>query len=366
MATLSQVAKQAGVSITTVSLVLNRGKRAELISEACANHVRAVAQNLGYVANYHAQSMKLGRSEMIGVAMDWAAEPFGGLLASTYFGHIISAAEQSARHRGYLLTTLGPSEHHGAVSRGAQALAQRRLDGLIVLDVVSHERPNIFLKEPPDKPIVVIEHTGETEYPCVNWDQTSGVQMAVEHLSGLGHRDYLWLGEESHPRHQSRLREQQFMRTIWDLGFRGASCRFTVHSRPGMTEREPIVIAAQEALAKYLAEPGRATFTAIVCYNDATAIGAYRVLRGAGLRVPEDVSVVGFDDFEGRLIDPPLTSVNHMLEEMGHRAADLLIDAIESEPKRAAQRGLRELIRPQLSVRQSTGPAAGGVGAAEP
>lgn len=363
MASLSEVAKEAGVSITTASMVLNNGKRAQRISAASAARIREAAARLGYVPNYLARSMKLGRAEVLGVALDIPAHNAqGGLaqpdLAIGYFGRLIGAAELAARGAGFALSVIGPDERLSAIRRGIQAIRQRRIDGAIVFGSLSHIQLHAMLAEPLDEPLVVLEYSGPNPIPAINWDEVAGVRLAVGHLAELGHRDLLYIGPEAlDPAQASVVREQAFMRCVWDAGLRGAICHVPAGGAGQVNPQEALVDGTAGVLGSYLRQTERRPFSAIVCYSDLLAIGVYTALAGAGLRVPGDISVVGFDDLQAPFLIPKLTSVDHMLQEMGTRATEILLELIRSPERRGEYRHYREVLGPRLVARQSTGPA---------
>ena len=220
---------------------------------------------------------------------------------------------------------------------------------------MSPTAPSFSMDELGNDLLVMTEYAGQTQLPMVNWDQTLGVKLAVQHLAELGHRQILWLGPESQTESSSyRVREQLFVTAAWDAGLRGASCRFTNSPDFGPFPAEKWSDSASGALGQYISERGKNTFSAILCYNDVTALGAYRALRSAGLSVPEDISVVGFDNIEAPLLIPKLTTVDHMLHEMGRRATDMLLEAAKNPTHWSEWQGRREIIAPELIVREST------------
>lgn len=354
MASLSDVAKAAGVSLTTASLVLNRPRQPNRVSAACAQRVREIAQKLGYIPNYHARSMKSGRAETIAVAIDLPNDEESRVseLADAYYSQLIGGIEQHLRKVGYALTIVGPDHLHSAPERGLAAIGQRRFDGMIIPGVSVRDQRSQVIARSPESPIVVVEHPGPTQLPVVDYDERLGIQLAVQHLAELGHREVLWVGPiaetgEEHPR------EILFKRIAGSAGLKIRTCRFGelpwVYSRAGMLE------GACAELGRVLAANTR-TFTAIVAYNDPVAIGCASALADAGLNAPRDVSLVGFDDIEAAFCIPRLTSVSHMLPEMGRRAAELLMQIVGNEEARQSLRGTRELIQPKLVARRSTGP----------
>lgn len=352
MASLSDVAKAAGVSLTTASLVLNRPKQPNRVSVACAQRVREIAQQLGYIPNYHARSMKSGRAETIVVAIDMASEEESRVseLADAYYNQLIGGIEQHLRKVGYQMTLVGPDAFARAPERGLAGIGQRRFDGMIIPGVTVADQRSQVVAQSPDSPIVVVEHPGPTQLPVVDYDEQHGIELAIDHLAALGHKRVLWVGPISeqggeHPR------ERMFAASAARAGLQTSICRFG--HVPWKYVRSSMVTEAHEALARQLAQ-GRRDFTAIVAYNDPVAIGAITALNEVGLKVPADVSVVGFDDIEAAFCIPLLTSVSHVLPEMGRRAAELMMQMIGNDQTRAALRGTRELIQPNLIIRKST------------
>ncbi len=361
MASLTEVAKDAGVSIATASMVLNRGKRADRISQPCAERVRASARKLGYVPNYHARSMKLGRAEVIGVAMDIidTGEPHS-LFGNSYFGVLIGGIELTVRKHGYSVTIIGPEKSASAPARGVNAIQQRRFDGLIIPAVTLERKGDPVLTDPPDVPIVAIETDVKTRLPVVDWDEAAGMAQAAEHLAGLGHRDVLWMGLETtlDSRH-AHPRERAFKTEGRKAGLRVSVLRFPDADYEKRSPEEQLIDHAAEALTRHAARKDRPPFTAIMAYNDITAIGAYTALQRAGVSVPDDVSVIGVDDLQAPLMVPRLTTVNHMLLEMGETATELLLQMVRKPQQRRKLAGTRQVITPHLVVRASTAPPKG-------
>ncbi|MBA3700503.1 MAG: LacI family DNA-binding transcriptional regulator [Planctomycetes bacterium] len=354
--TLSDVAKAAGVSIATASMVLNPTDKTAKVSDERTALVKAAAERLGYVANYHARAMHLGLSETIGFALDYGQagrelddEP----MDVGYFHHLTMGIEAETHFVGYNLALIGPGTQERAVARGIRQLQQRRLDALIVPAVLSSVRLSNLISEAPDLPIVLIEHDGSSAFPVVHYDEAEGVRRAVAHLAGLGHRQLLWLGPDQDGR---RGRADQFREAVQAAGLGGETCFFTVPEP--VYDRHSIIRAAGAALSARLAR-GR-DVTALVCYNDFTAVGAYDALLSAGVHIPREVSVVGFDDFVAAYLHPRLTTVSHMLVGMGRRATQLALEMARGPQARAGLRGRREVLVPELVLRASTAPPPGG------
>jgi LacI family transcriptional regulator, galactose operon repressor len=351
MPNLSDVAKRAKVSVSTVSAVL-RGKHvAARITELCALRVRQAAEELGYTPNYHAQSMRLGRAHVIGFAMQLSGlSETGSLYFSSLFGGVHTAIQDA----GYHLMLIRDAGEIGALERAVTGVRQQMLDGLVIPGQASTLRIGDKLSGPQvqDLPAVVVDPDLPTSLPSVTMDGQEGIRMAVQHLGDLGHRHLLWLGPKEWSANPTVGREQAFITATWDAGLQGSSWRY-----PDMRSSDSLANAchsAEKALSEKLTQDR--DFTAIVCYNDFVAIGALRALQNAGLRVPQDVSVVGFDDSPlAQVATPPLTSVSHRLAEMGLQAGRLVLEMVTGgEEARKKLQNHQQVVRPLLQVRQST------------
>lgn len=354
MPNLSDVARRAEVSVSTASAVL-RGKHTDAgITERCALRVRQAAQDLGYAPNYHARSMRLGRAHVIGFAMELTGVSETG---SFYFNALCGGLHTAIQDAGYHLMLIRDAKGVGAVDRGVMGLREQMLDGLIIPGQTTNLRLSDGLSRDDVRrlPAVVVEPALPTGLPAVILDEQAGLRTAVEHLVELGHRRLLWLAPDRWGATSTASREQCFIRATWDAGLQGSSCRFPDHRSSDRLEEA--CHAAHAALRKRLT--GERDFTAIVCYNDAAAIGALRALHETGLDVPGDVSVVGFDDgLVAQAALPQLTTVDHRLKEMGRQAGRLVLEMVTGgEEARKKLQNHRQIVTPFLTIRQSTGPA---------
>lgn len=363
MASLSDVAARAGVSVSTASSVLNPGRKPKFVSEEITGKVREAARELGYVSNYHARSMKLRRAMAIGVALDMPATNATprSEIGSSFFGTLFGSVAVTARRAGYITTLIGPDGPNRATWRGAHAVQQRQLDGLVVLAMLDESHSDTFYVQPPDVPVVAIEPCVKTSLPAACWDVPSAVDEVIEHLAAQGHVSMLWLGPEpQHGTTPAAQRELLFMQKMWDRGLRGQSCRYPREEAKGTTSvGETYLDPARDELLRRLAGKGMPDFTAVVCFNDTTALGAMAALRQHKLRVPEDVSVTGFDDTEAIFGTPKITTFRQPLELIGSRAFELLLEMIEDREKVQALHGHRDMLRGEMVIRDSTARARG-------
>lgn len=361
MPRLADVAKVAGVSVATASRVLNRGKYVERISDACKIRVQAAAAQLGYAANYHAQVMKGGLAKTIAVAMEISGPAQDrtpeALTCHPYFMNLISGIEAATHKVGFALTLMGPTENELAVNRVTEGIREKRFDGGVFLGSVLTPDKTDLLTQAPDLPLVVVQPNVPTALPVVDFNSTKGVDLILDHLAQLGHREIAWLGQLN-PLGKLTVREQYFVQKIWDTKseLRGTSLRFEYPPFEGTADPEQeIVLRAYQATKKVIAQ-GKPTFTALVCYNDITAIGCLRALLECNIRVPDDISVVGFDNTHAKFSYPALTTIDHKFAQMGLVAGKLLLEMIgQGKKSYGLFRNQQTTLVPELIVRQSTG-----------
>ena len=330
--TQADVAKLAGVSRATVSYVLNDRTGGRIpITEETRQKVLEAAEALGYQPNALARSLRSGLSHVIGLLIPDTRNP--------HYLDILAGVEDEVMKRNYYLVlvsaSLDPEREHHCL----RSLFQRRLDGLILAPTFAdlfQEEIQVLLER--TSPVVFV--TSQEEADCVYADVRSGAEALMDHLISLGHRRIGFVCGVAR-RDMARIREQVYRDKIAALGTPQNEalvwdCGHTIQD--GYT-------ATQELLD--LAQPP----TAIWTVNDLLAVGALRAISERGLRVPEDISLAGFDDiaFASQLY-PPLTTVRIHGEELGRRAARILFRRLndpDCEP-------VREMISTELVIRQST------------
>ena len=331
--TLRDVAERSGVDVSTASRALRPATRT-LVSPETAERVLATAREMGYRVNRLAKALKDQTSMTVGMLLPDLANPL--------FPPIVRGVEDGLRKAGYALilanTDRDPARERDLVG----VLLDRQVDGLVlataerdypVLDDVVGQVPAVLVNRTTDYPLV----------PSVSSDDHQGMGQAVRHLTSLGHTRIAHVGGT--PRASTgALRHQHFLSWM---------------QAEGLTVDPDLVVFADwftkdlgEKACNELLDRG-VDFTAITAGNDLVALGCYSALRARGLRVPEDVSVVGYngikfcDEFA-----PPLTSIHVPKYDIGLRAAALILDAIK-EPEATA---VSVLLPTTLQVRSSTAP----------
>jgi LacI family transcriptional regulator len=329
--TLRKMAEQLGLSRTTISMILNDVPEATRFPKQTRQRVVECAKKLGYRPNYFARSLGSTRTYLIGVV----APDFG----NGYEAALLSGFARRLLNTGY---TSFVSNHFWSTSllqRHVETLCDRGVEGLLLIDSTPNESPGI-------PTVTICTDRSPIWSTRVAIDNAFGIWEAIHHLTGLGHREIAfikgpeWSGDTDD-------RWNAVLSTCKEFGVRVDS-RLTVQLErlepTGMHHAEEGRIAAQKLLRH-----GK-RFTALVAYNDISALGAMTALRDAGHKVPEDVSVMGFDDIEfASIANPSLTTIRQPLREMGATAAELLIRKIG---KNEVVENIR--VRPELVVRSST------------
>ncbi|MBP2326865.1 LacI family transcriptional regulator [Kibdelosporangium banguiense] len=305
--TIRDVAARAGVSVATVSKVINQ--RYGVAAETNAR-VLAVIEELGYEASLVAQSLRNHRTNVIGILVA-DLEPF-----ST---ELLKGAADAIRGTGFELVVYSAggrtSDHVGWERRYLSRLSGTLIDGAVL---VTPTVTNVQY----DAPIVAVDpHTGPSDLLTIDSDNLKGGRLATEHLLGLGHRRIGMLTGRSDLQ-SAQLREQGYRQALQAAGVTVDESLVAV----GAYDPEIAVDAARELLSG----PDRPT--AVFAANDISAIATIEAATQLGLRVPEDVSVVGFDNVpESALCVPPLTTVDQPIRRMGQRAVELLVALIRGE-----------------------------------
>jgi LacI family transcriptional regulator len=328
--TIKDVARQAGVSVATVSRVINDSGP---VREETRRRVRDVARALRFTPHGAARSLITSRTSTLGVLLPD--------LYGEFFSEVIRGADQTARRQGYHL--LVSSSHSDRADVEAALRAMRgRVDGLVLMapDLDAHA---LAANLPASVPVVLLNAAGDGDSAdAVTIDNFGGAVAVVRHLIAAGHRKVATItGAVTNHEAQERLRG-------YAAALGGAGIKRRAEWEPSGAFTEDGGYAAARALLAARPRP-----TAIFAANDSMAIGAMSAIRDAGLRVPEDVAVAGFDDVPmARYMSPPLTTVRVPINELGARAVQRLLDAIAGGGARAPR---RETLATTLVVRRSCG-----------
>ena len=331
--TLKAVAQHVGLTPGTVSAVLNDAPSARSIPQETKNRIHAAAKELNYRPNFFARTLRNKRTYTIGVIAEEIGDSYGSA--------IISGIEQYLRKHGYFFLTVAHRHDPELLSQYSRMLSERGVEGIITVDTTVHETPSL-------PTVAVAGHKKVKGVTNVILDHHSAAVLALTYLKELSHQRIAFM--KGNPLSSDS-------KDRWD-----AICEVAAQIGMKIDDELVVQIESQEAtpmlgypVAKQLLARGK-PFTALFAYNDISAIGAIRVLQEQGLRVPQDVSVMGFDDIPGAAFyTPSLTTVRQPLNRMGEVAAQSLLERIEGKKEYPSEIA----IEPELVVRESTTKASG-------
>lgn len=336
--TLKDIAEKVGVSVTTVSRILNGRKTGIPIREETRERVLSVAAELEYKPNLLARSLRGSSTLLLGVIARDISDPF--------HIQILQGINETATRRGYRLF-LGHVNYQpdAAIAYGAM-FEQSHADGIIMIgDIEGDEAALAVLLRQHRYLVGVTDRVARREFPGVYGDSATGTQLAMEHLWDLGHRNIICVSYPSIIDGKMRVDVyQQFMRE------HHAADKIRVYLSP--QEPQLSFQLGQEIFSGFN-KPDRPT--AIYAASDSIAIGLLQAAYQLGITIPDQVSIVGFDNIDiAPFTIPPLTTVNQSGVEMGQTVASLALDMIEGGRESSEVDDV--IMTPTLVVRQSTAP----------
>lgn len=338
--TIYEVARRAGVSATTVSRALNGTAP---VAEETRRRIQTAIQDLGYQPNHAARSLVTAVTQSIAIVLPDITNPF--------FPDLVKGVQLLADERHYTLLLLNTGADPEKEETSLHALRGGKVDGVILVGVVMGG-DRIVQVLGNDVPIVVLDRVVDhLDTTLVALDNVEGARLATRHLLDLGHRAIAHITAPRDLR-LGRQRLGAYRRTLRAAGI--------VPEAGLIVTGDFMEDGGFQAMERLLDRGAR--FTAVFAANDLSAIGAMAALKKHGLAVPDDVSVVGFDDIHlSAYTAPALTTIGQPTYEMGRRAAELLIDSIDA---RTPPREPAVLFAPKLIVRESTARAGRAVGEA--
>jgi DNA-binding LacI/PurR family transcriptional regulator len=328
--TIHDVARLAGTSKSTVSRYLNGQKVKKETQEALERAIR----ELNFHRNANARRLVMSKTNTIGVIVDD--------ISNIFYSGIIRGIEQVAKLKGYNCIFLSWTSNYNNEISFLNLLYEGQVDGLILVSFRKREPEDLMKIKETTYPVAIIGDHGEMDgLFSVDVDNAAGVADIVAYLHGLGHRRVAYIAGPAHAAaNKYRLK-----------GYRQAM------ERLGMTYNPDLVVESDwsnqggyEAMKRLMAVRG---FTAVIASNDETAIGALRAAQEQGWTVPEELSIVGFDDITiSEWVYPSLTTVRQPFLEMGKQAAEGLFDKIEGTNRFSP---VSRLLKPKLIIRDSCG-----------
>jgi DNA-binding LacI/PurR family transcriptional regulator len=329
--TLRTIAKHLGLTPGTVSAALNNSPAARSLPAHTKNRIIEAAQALDYRPNFFARSLRLKRTYTIGVIAEEIGDAYGAM--------VISGIEEYLRKNNYFFLTVIHRHDPKLLQTYAQMLLTRGVEGFITTDTSLTEK----LALPT---VAVAGHQPVEGVTNIVLDHTRAARLAIQHLRDLGHEEIAFIIGQTLSS-DSAVRWNAICEVAQQLGVR-IRPELTIQlegidSTPGLGYS-----FTKQLLAR------KHPFTALFAYNDIAAIGSIWAFHEAGLRVPEDISIVGFDDIPGAAYaNPGLTTVRQPLVKMGQIAAQTVVDLIEGHGEYLPEIA----IEPEFVIRQSTGPA---------
>lgn len=326
--TLKALAAHLKLDPATVSVVLN-DVPGRSIPEATRERIRAAARKFNYQPSFLARSLRNQRSMTIGILVP--------VLADGYHAEVMSGIGDHLLDQGYFYFIAHHRHRPDLIERYPQMLVSRGTEGIIAVDTHVHHRLTV--------PVVsVAGHKRISGITNVVLDHNRAAELALRHLYDLGHRDIAFMHGQPFSS-DSDARWDGLVRVARELGL-AVRPELTIQLTRDQTSPELGYPVVRQLLAHHR------RFTALVCFNDMAALGAIRALHDAQLRVPADISVVGFDDIpQAAFQTPSLTTIRQPLHEMGRLAAHLLLDHLRVPTPMPAE----VAVEPQLIVRESTG-----------
>jgi DNA-binding LacI/PurR family transcriptional regulator len=329
--TLRSVAELVGLTASTVSAVLNSSSASHSVPERTKKRILAAARALDYRPNFFARSLRVKRTYMIGVILAEIGDAYGSI--------VVSGIERFLREQNVFFLTVSHRHDRKLLDTYSNVLRERGVEGFITLDT-------FLTEEPPLPTVAVAGHRRIKGVTNIVLDHHRAASLALTHLVELGHEKIAFMKG-------SKLSADSDDR--WN-----AICE--VAAKMGVRMRPELIIELKGddpspnlgyPFAQQLLER-KQPFTALFAYNDISAIGSIYAFSEAGLRVPDDISVVGFDDIQSAAyITPSLTTVRQPLLKMGEIAARALLDRINGRMKYVPEIA----IEPELVVRRSTASA---------
>ncbi|MGP3592420.1 ribose operon transcriptional repressor RbsR [Vagococcus sp. WN89Y] len=314
---MKDVARLAGVSTSTVSHVINKDR---FVSDAIREKVEAAIASLNYAPSALARSLKIKQTRTIGMLISASTNPF--------YTEIVRGVERSCFERGYSLVLCNTEGDEQRMNRNLETLMQKRVDGLLLLCTETHPPSKEIMQRYPSIPTVMMDwEPFDGDSDLIQDNSLLGGDMATQYLLNKGHTRVACITGPL-DKSPARLRLE---------GYRAAMARSGLIIREGDEIESDFEFGGGfAAMQKLLAMRERPQ--AVFIGNDAMAVGAYQALYQAGLAIPQDMAIIGYDDIElARYMTPPLTTIHQPKDELGELAIDVLIHRM-AEPGLQQQR----------------------------
>jgi len=332
---LKKLAEHLDLSPATVSLVINRSSVADSIPQETKDRIFAAARKFKYRANFFARSLRTQRSFTIGVIVPEVSDG--------YSASVMSGVEDYLLQEGYFYFVASHRHRADLIDEYPRMFLERSVDGLIAVDTPWHLNLSV--------PVVTVSGHNEVKgVTNIVLNHQRAAELALKHLFHLGHRRVAFMkGQEFSS--DTEVRWANIERAAQQIGLK-IDPRLVTQLQGDSPSPQLGYIATKVLLAS------RSPFSALFAFNDISAMGAIRALREAGKHIPEDVSVIGFDDIQSAAFqNPGLTTVRQPLREMGRAAAEILLKRINRPGSELRD---QHIVEPELVIRETTYPVATG------
>lgn len=329
--TLADVARQANVSTATVSRCLNSPER---VGKATRERVMKAVRDLGYAPNFGAQALAARQTNTIAAVIP--------TMENAVFARGLQAFQEELVRHGKTLLVASSAYSAELEAQQVRALVARGADGLLLIGYDRDPEIYAFLEKRKVPALIAWSFDPEEERPAVGFDNRAAMAALARQVIGQGHREIACISAPTASNDRARERVE---------GIRDAKAQAGQNPDTLYLVETPYGIENGEIAFRQVMTDAPQT-TAVMCVNDVLAVGALRAAREMGMRVPDDISITGFDDIEiAILAEPPLTTVHVPHREMGRCAADMLIQIL-----RGGQKGQNLELPTEIRLRQSLGP----------
>jgi len=331
--TLREIANRAGLSIITVSRALNNHPR---VRKGTRDLVLKIANEMGYTPNFNARALASGSSNTFGVIIPDNANPF--------FAKVVRGIEETARRKGYMVILCNTNEDKEQEKVALEMLRQKRIDGLLVTPSQFTSTHLELIQEQRIPFVLLNRYIPGFDSDCVVNDNYQGAFDATSYLCNLGHSRIVHItGSEAISSVRERLN-----------GYREALEVFGIVYDPNLIVRTDLKLESSYKKILRILSKSTELPTAIFAYSDFLAFGALKALREVNLRVPDDVSLVGYDNIDySSYVCPSLTTVSQAAYEIGSEGVNLLIERLSNDPEETYWIPRRIVYTPQLTIRES-------------
>lgn len=334
IATLEDVAQRAGVSTATVSRCLNSPKK---VSERTRERVMSVVRELGYSPNFGARALAAKRTNTFGAIVP--------TMENAIFARGLQAFQEELRTHGVTLLVASSSYRPDIEEEQVRALVARGADALLLIGYDRPPRTYEFLERRDIPYVVAWAHDQSAQHTSIGFENRRAMQDLADRLIGLGHRS---IGLITAPRDGNDRARERYEGVVAAMEQQGLDPQ-----KLQLVETPYSIANGAEAFGELIGRD--AGITAVMCGNDVLAAGAISMAKKTGIRVPEDVSITGFDDLElAQIVSPSLTTIHVPHREMGRGAAKLLV-----EMRNGGQRGRKIRLQAGIKWRDSLGPVTG-------